>query len=66
MFHLAWMHGQSVLAGVSWHIYAGYNSVPCGMGEQMVSYMPKNAPGVCHLELWPQILVHENDNILGD
>ena len=63
MFHLAWMCRWSVLASVSWHIYVGYNSVPC---EQMVSCMPKNTPGACHLQLRPQILVHENDNILGD
>ena len=66
MFHLAWMHGRSVPAGVSWHIYAGYNSVPCGMGEQTVSRMPKNALGVGHLQLRPQALVHGNDNIVGD
>ena len=66
MFHLAWMHGRSVLAGVSWHIYAGYNSVPCGMGEWMVSCMPKNTPGVGHLQLWLQALVCGNDNIVGD
>ena len=66
MFHLAWMRGWSVLAGVSWCIYAGYNSVPCGMGEWTVSCMPKNAPGVGHLQLWPQALVRGNDNIVGD
>ena len=66
MFHLAWMRGRSVLAGVSWHIYAGYNSVPCGMGKRTVSHMPKNTLGVCHLQLWLHILVRQNDNILGD
>ena len=69
MFHLAWMRGRSVLAGVSWRIYAGYNSVPCGMGERTVSCMPKNAPnapGVGHLQLPPQALVRGNDNIGGD
>ena len=45
MFHVAWMCGQSLLAGVSWHIYAGYNSVPCGMDEQMVSPVPKTLWG---------------------
>ena len=29
----------------SWHIYAGYNSVPCGMDEQMVSPVPKTLQG---------------------
>ena len=66
MFHLAWMRGRSVLAGVSWRIYAGYNSVPCGMGEWTVSHMPKNTPGVGHFQLQPQALVHGNDNIVGD
>ena len=66
MFHLAWMRRWSVLAGVSWHIYAEYDSVPCGMGERMVSHMPKNTPGVGHLQLWLQALVHGNDNIVGD
>ena len=66
MFHLAWMRRQFVLAGVSWRIYAGYNSVPCGMGEQMVSCMPKNTPGLGHLQLRPQALVYGNDNIVGD
>ena len=46
MFRLAWMRGQSVLAGVSWHIYAGCNSVPCGMDARMVARVPKNSPDV--------------------
>ena len=44
----------------------GYNNVPFGMDAWMVSRMPKNTLGVGHLQLWPQTLVHENDNIVGD
>ena len=47
MFRLAWMCRWSVLAGVSWHIYAGCNSVPCGMDVQMVACVPKNT-----LDVW--------------
>ena len=45
MFHGAWMSGQSLLTGGSWHIYAGYNSVPCGMDERTVSPVPKTLRG---------------------
>ena len=45
MFHGAWMNRQFLLAGGSWHIYAGYNSVPCGMDERKVSPVPKTLWG---------------------
>src|ERR1700761_7326933 len=45
MFHGAWMSGQSLLAGGSGHIYAGYNGVPCGMDERTVSPVPKTLQG---------------------